>query len=265
MRLASIASGSSGNCIYMGSDNTHVLIDVGISKKRIESGLSDIGLSAKDLSGIFITHEHSDHIGGLGVFARKYHIPMYATEGTIEEIKKMKNLGEYDFGLFRVIEPDRDVQIGDVVVSPFATSHDAAASCGYRVNAGGSSAAVVTDLGNFNHYIVNHLQGLDAMVIEANHDIRMLETGPYPYYLKRRILSDYGHLSNERSGQLLCELLHDDMKRIFLGHLSKENNMAELAFETVKLEITMGDNVYKGTDFNIEVAPRDRLSSVVEF
>ncbi len=265
MRLASIASGSSGNCIYMGSDNTHILVDVGISNKRIESGLLDLGVGASEVNGILITHEHSDHISGLGVFSRKHNVPIYATEGTIREIRKNKSLGEYDAGLFNIIRADEDFNIGDIKVSPFATSHDAVSSCGYRLNHEGKSAAVVTDLGNYNQYIVNHLQGLDSMVIEANHDIRMLETGPYPYYLKRRILGDYGHLSNERSGQLLCELLHDRIKGIFLGHLSKENNMAELAYETVKLEITMGDNEYKGNDFNIEVAPRDRLSRVFEF
>lgn len=265
MRLASIASGSSGNCIYAGSDNTHILVDTGISNKRIETGLSDLGISASEIDGVLITHEHIDHIGGLGVFSRKHKVPIYATAGTINEIKKVKSLGEYDFGLFNEIRPDEDFVIGDVTVMAFSTYHDAASPCGYKIDSQGKSAAVVTDLGTYDHYIVNHLQGLDAMVIEANHDIRMLETGPYPYYLKRRILGDYGHLSNERSGQLLSELLHDRIKKIFLGHLSKENNMAELAFETVKLEITMGENEYKGSDFNIEVAPRDRLSGIAEF
>lgn len=265
MRLASIASGSSGNCIYAGSDNTHLLIDAGISNKRIETGLSDLGINASEIDGVLITHEHIDHIGGLGVFSRRHKVPIYAAAGTINEIKKVKSLGEYDFDLFKEISPDEEFVIGDLSVMPFSIYHDAVSPCGYRINSTGKSAAVVTDLGTYDHYIVNHLQELDAMVIEANHDIRMLETGPYPFYLKRRIMGDYGHLSNERSGQLLCELLHDRVKRIFLGHLSKENNLAELAFETVKLEITMGENEYKGTDFNIEVAPRDRLSSIAEF
>ena len=265
MRLASIASGSSGNCIYIGSDNTHIIVDTGITNKRLEAGLGELGIKASELGGVLITHEHSDHICGLGVFARKHHVPIYATRGTIDEIKRMKSLGEFDKELLHVINTDEDFNICDIRVNAFDTTHDAAMPCGYRVSSGKKSAAVVTDLGNYTSYVTNHLQGLDAMVIEANHDIRMLETGPYPYYLKKRILGDYGHLSNERSGQLLCELLHDNMKGIILGHLSKENNMAELAYETVKLEITMGDNEYKGNDFNIEVAPRDVMSRVLEF
>ncbi len=265
MRLASIASGSSGNCIYIASDNTHLLVDAGISNKRIETGLKELGVSADDIDGLLITHEHIDHIGGLGVLSRKHNIPIYATEGTIEEIKKVKSLGEFDFELFNAINPDEVFSIGDINALPFSISHDAACPCGYRLECGSKSAAVVTDLGTYSQYTIDHLQGLDAMVLEANHDIRMLETGSYPYYLKRRILGDRGHLSNERSGQLLCELLHDGIKGILLGHLSKENNMSELAFETVRLEISMGDNKYKGNDFNIEVAPRDVLSGVLEF
>ena len=260
MRLTSIASGSSGNCVYIGSESTHLLIDTGIAYKRIESGLQEIGLKGEDLSGVLITHEHSDHIGGL---ARKLGIPLYASAGTIGQIKKNKGLGRIDEELYRPIEADRAFQVGDLQIKPFANSHDAAQPLGYRVEQGAKSAAVCTDLGNYSQYTIDRLQHLDAVFLESNHDVRMLQVGPYPYPLKQRILSDYGHLSNEACGRLLCEILHDNMKHIFLGHLSKENNLPELAYEAVRLEITMGDNPYDAGDFPIVVAKRDSLSQVV--
>ena len=221
MRFCSIASGSSGNCIYVGTQETHLLIDVGISGRRIEKGLNELDLTGKDIDGILITHEHSDHIGGLGVISRKYQIPIYTTGGTADAISRSKGLGQLPQGLIREIQEDE----------PF--------------------------------HIVEHLQGLDALLLEANHDIRMLQVGKYPYYLKQRILGDRGHLSNENAGRLLCRLLHDNLKAVFLGHLSKENNYEQLAYETVCSEVTLGDNPYRSGDFRIQVARRDCLSQPV--
>ena len=195
LELCSIASGSSGNCICVGSDNHHVLIDAGISGKRIENGLNEVDLKSQDMDGILVTHEHLDHIAGLGVMARRYGLPMYATAGTIEAIKNTPSVGKIDPELF--------------------------------------------------------------------HEIHMLETGVYPYPLKRRIMGNRGHLSNERSGQLLCELLHDKFGTVVLGHLSKENNYEELAYEAVRLEVTMGDNPYKADDFPMYVAKRNAVSPVI--
>ena len=263
MRLCSIASGSSGNCIYAGDDNTHVLVDTGISKKRIEMGLRTLDIKGEELSGILITHEHADHIQGLGVFARRYHIPIYATRGTIEGIRRYKSLGEIPNGLFHEIETDVPFIIGGLNISPFVLSHDANEPCGYRIGSGNKSVAVATDLGVYDSYTVDHLKGLDALLLEANHDIHMLEVGPYPYPLKRRVMGAMGHLSNESSGRLLCEILNGDMKGILLGHLSKENNYPELAYETVKLEVTFGDNPYKGEELPIKVAKRDCMSEII--
>lgn len=263
MRMTSIASGSSGNCIYIGSESTHLLVDTGIPYKRMESGLNDMGLTGKDITGVLITHEHSDHICGLGVAARKLGIPIYASAGTIEEMKKNKTLGKVEEELYHPIRADEDFQIGDLLVKPFSNSHDAAEPLGYRVEQGRKSVAVCTDLGNYSQYTIGKLQGLDAVLLESNHDIRMLQVGPYPYSLKRRILSDYGHLSNEASGRLLCEILHDHMKYIMLGHLSKENNLPELAYEAVRLEITMGENPYDAGDFPISIAKRDVPSEIL--
>ena len=131
------------------------------------------------------------------------------------------------------------------------------------MNCRNKSVAVATDLGTYDSYIVENLKGLDAVLLEANHDIHMLEVGPYPYPLKRRVMGDKGHLSNELSGRLLCAILHDNLKSVMLGHLSKENNYAELAYETVKLEVTFGDNPYKGEDIPLKVARRDCISDIV--
>lgn len=263
MRLVSIASGSSGNCIYVGSDNCHVLVDAGISNKRIERGLNEIGLKGTDINGIVITHEHSDHTKGLGVLARKYGIPVYGTRETLEQIAGMKYLGEYPKELLVPILPDVDFLIGDLEVKPFSIDHDAANPVAYRIQHGQKSVAVATDMGHFDQYIIGHLQGLDAILLEANHDVNMLQTGPYPYYLKRRILGDHGHLSNENAGRLLNLVLHDKLKKIILGHLSKENNYEELAYQTVKLEINQGDNPYKASDFGLSIADRDNMSEIV--
>ena len=263
MRMCSIASGSSGNCIYVGSDDTHLLIDTGISKKRIEEGLKKLEIKGDELDGILITHEHSDHIQGLGVFSRKYEIPVYATPGTIEGILSYSGLGRMPEGLLHPIHTDEPYAVRDGTVNPCAISHDANEPSGYRLECDGKSVAVATDLGKYDEYTIEHLQNLDAVLLEANHDIHMLEVGGYPYYLKQRILGDRGHLSNELSGRLLCDILHDNLKHIVLGHLSKENNYAKLAYETVKLEVTLADNDYRGEDLDMFVASRDTVSDII--
>ena len=265
MRLCSIASGSSGNCIYVGSDSTHLLVDTGISKKRIEESLAELEVKGEELNGILITHEHSDHIQGLGVFCRKYEVPIYATKGTIAGICACKTLGKIPEGLFREISSDETFDVGDLTVKPFAISHDANEPTGFRIEQEEKAVAVATDLGIYDDYIVENLKGLDAVVLEANHDIHMLEVGPYPYPLKRRVLGDHGHLSNELSGRLLCKILHDKMKHVVLGHLSRENNFPELAYETVKLEVTMSNTPFDGNDIPLMVAERDKMSKILCF
>ncbi len=265
MELCSIASGSSGNCIYAGTEQTHLLVDAGISGKRIEAGLNSRELKTADMQGILITHEHIDHISGLGVLARRYGIPMYATAGTIEAILRTKSVGKIDESLFHTIRPEVDFTIGDITIEPISISHDAADPVAYKMRQGEKSMAVITDLGKYDQSIVDKLQNLDVLLLEANHDVQMLQVGAYPYPLKQRILGERGHLSNESSGRLLGQLLHDHFNTVFLGHLSKENNYEELAYETVRLEVTMGENPYKGNDFPMYVAKRDEVSSMVRF
>lgn len=263
MRICSIASGSSGNCIYIGDDTTHLLVDTGISKKRIEAGLGTLDIKGEDLDGILITHEHIDHIQGLGVFSRKYEIPVYATRGTIEGIRNARTLGRIPDGLLHEVETDQVFCLGDMNIRPFRISHDANEPSGYRIENGRKAMAVATDLGKYDGYTVENLKNLNGIVLEANHDIHMLEVGPYPYPLKRRVMGELGHLSNESSGRLLCDILHDDLRCVMLGHLSKENNYEHLAYETVKLEVSLGDNPYQGEDIRMLVAKRDDISEVV--
>ncbi len=264
MIMCPIASGSSGNAIYVGTENTHILVDAGISKKRIEEGLTTIGLSGFDIDAILITHEHSDHIQGLGVFVRKYPVPIFGTMKTLNAIQMTKSLGNISPVLFHAIKPDEEFVIGDIIVHPMKTSHDAAQSVAYRFYHGDKKMAIATDLGTYNDYVVECLKGMDAILLEANHDVRMLQVGPYPYPLKQRILSDLGHLSNELAGKLLCEIATDNLNQVVLGHLSKENNLPELAYETVRTEIELADNEWHADDFEISVAKRSEPSKIIK-
>ncbi len=246
MELCSIASGSSGNCIYAGTESSHLMIDAGISGKRIEAGLNSIGLKTAEMQALLVTHEHSDHISGLGVVARKYGIPIYATAETIEAVKGISSVGKVDETLFHPIEAGVEFQIGDITVEPISISHDAANPVAYIMKQSDKKMAVITDLGKYDNYLIDKLQDLS-----------------YPYPLKQRILGDRGHLSNESSGQFLGQLLHDKFKKVVLGHLSKENNLAELAYETVRQEVEQGENPYHGNDFPIQVAKRDEVSELI--
>ena len=264
MRLCSLYSGSSGNSIYVGSDQTHILVDVGVSAKKIIEALTKVEIKPEEIDGILITHEHSDHIAGLGVILRKFGIPVYGTPKTLEAVTQYKSLGKVDMSLFHGVEPEQSFQINDMWIKPISTWHDAADPVCYTLMNEEKKVAIATDLGDYDDHIVDALSGADAMLIEANHDIRMLEVGPYPYPLKQRILGKRGHLSNERGGQLVRALLNDHIKGIYLGHLSKENNYPELAFEAVKDELL--GNAYSNDyrDFNLMVANREQCSPVIE-
>lgn len=264
MRLCSLYSGSSGNCIYVGSGNTSLLIDIGVSTKKVVEALQQIDVKPEELDGILITHEHTDHIGGLGVFLRKYGIPVYGTSKTLEAVAGYRNLGKVDWNLFHGIRPEESFELKDVYVKAISTWHDAADPVCYTIMNETKKVSVVTDLGDYDRHIVDALSNSDALLVETNHDVRMLEAGPYPYVLKQRILGRYGHLSNEKGGQLVRELLNDHVKGIYLGHLSKENNYPDLAFETVKNELLGNPYSNDFRDFNIMVANRQTASPMIE-
>lgn len=265
MRLMTIASGSSGNAGYLGSESTHLLVDAGISRRRIVQGLEAAGLKPSDLSGVLLTHEHADHVAGLRVLLKKDAVPLFATAGTLAEIQKKGMLDGYPDELVHVIRAGRSFSLGDITVLPLGIDHDAAEPVGYRITDGVRRAAFLTDLGHATPELEAALQNLDAMLLESNHDVRMLEAGPYPYPLKRRILGDCGHLSNESSGRLLALLCHGGLKQVLLGHLSKENNFPELAYETVRCELLLAHGKGAAEELPLAVAARDCCSEIYEF
>lgn len=260
MKLCSIASGSSGNCIFVGNDTTKLLVDVGISGKKIENGLKELGVSLEEIDAILITHEHIDHIKGLGVMARRYHWPIYTTQLTKEAILNTSSVGKLEEDLFHRIEPDEPFFIGKIKVVPVSTWHDAADPVCYTFYYQEVKVSIATDLGDFDDYLVGQLNDSDMLFIEANHDVNMLEVGPYPYSLKRRILGSRGHLSNERAGQLISKLNGKRLHSVLIGHLSKENNYEALAYETVKQELNKEPSVLK--QLQLFVAKRDGLSQI---
>ena len=228
----------------------------------MEQGLNGIGRTGKELNGILVTHEHSDHIKGLGVLARKHHVPIYATPGLSGRSKKAA-LERLMKSFIRRLTQTKHFPLEDLTIQAFDISHDAAEPVAYRITDGKKTVGVATDLGVYTEYTIEHLKGLDAVLLEANHDVNMLQVGSYPYYLKQRILGNRGHLSNENAGRLLCEILNDKLQAVFLGHLSRENNYEALAYETVCAEVTLGDNPYKASDFPIKVAHRDVPSELI--
>ncbi len=262
MKLCSIASGSSGNCTFVGSECTKLLVDAGLSGKKIENGLNCIEVSPEDIQGILITHEHADHIQGLGVLARRYHTPIYGTAETINSILRISSIGRIPEELLHYVLPDKAFQINDITVEPFSTSHDASNPVCYTFQADGHKIGMATDLGKYDDYIISKLTGSEILLLEANHDVNMLMVGGYPYYLKQRILGDRGHLSNENSARLICRLLHEKLKYITLAHLSQENNYEELAYETVRVELSQCiDDRTSGTI--LSVAKRDMVSEML--
>ena len=255
--MMTIASGSSGNCTFVGTDTTSLLVDAGVSKKKIEEGLNKIELSLKNVDRILITHEHIDHVRAIGVISRNQGIPLYATPQTCCEISNMSSLGDFDRSLLNPIKVDELFNIGDISIEAHSIWHDAVDPVCYSLYGDNKKVSIATDMGDYDDYLVEALKDSDGILVEANHDIRMLECGSYPYMLKQRILGKRGHLSNEAGGRLLKSILNEHVKAAFIGHLSKENNYPELAYETVKLEIA--DNPYTKDvrDFNLCVADRD--------
>ena len=261
--MTTLASGSSGNSTVIGdSEGNNFLVDCGISCKRIVSSMAELSVSPESIKGIFITHEHTDHISGLMMLMKKYKIPVFASLGTLSEIARCKNFDNAYKKLMYKINVNHPFYFNDFKVNCFNIPHDAAEPLGFSFEKYDTKVSVCTDFGMATDEIEAGLKGSNALVIEANHDERLLEAGRYPFNLKRRILGDRGHLSNENSGKLITRLWNEDMKHIFLGHLSDENNMPELAFETVRCELLMKHKSY-GDFTKLVVANRDNVSEKV--
>ncbi|NLT94100.1 MAG: MBL fold metallo-hydrolase [Clostridia bacterium] len=259
MRFCSLASGSSGNSYYIGTKNTNILIDAGISGKRICQELeSKVGLEGSQLDGLFITHEHTDHIQSIGVLARRFKVPLYATEGTWRGMRG--KIGEVDPDLCHVLDDCGSLELGDINIEWFPTSHDANEPVGYLCQSGKKKIGLATDTGVLTRPMADILRNVDLLVLEANHDEKMLATGRYPLYLKKRIGSSLGHLSNRAAGKALLDLAGEKTKTVFLAHLSQENNLPGLAMATVG-EILSKNKVE--FNFDLAVAPRSQSTSCI--
>lgn len=238
MKFCSLASSSSGNSYYIGTDNgISVLVDVGVSAKNIEQLLANIGQTAATLSALLITHEHQDHIKGIGTLARRYHLPIYATEGTWAAIDaKIGNLDEAQ----RIRLPKSSFILGDLTIHYLATKHDANEPVAYILQDKEQKISLLTDTGVLNSEMIGKLYNSDLIAIEANHDETMLFHGRYSYPLKKRISGDYGHLSNRACGQGLLEMIGAKTRHVVLTHLSRENNLPSLAHQCVKDTLLAG-------------------------
>ena len=239
LELCTLASGSSGNCLCLSSGSSHILIDAGISMRRISQALRGAGLELKGISGVLITHEHSDHISGLKMLVKHFDIPVYAPHTIANRLRGM--LPDIEPCL-RIISVGEPFGLGGFLVRAFHT-HDTDESVGYRVE-GGGCFAIATDMGHVTDEVLEALTGADTVLIEANHDVELLSDGSYPIYLKRRILSNRGHLSNESCAKLALYLCRHGTRQIVLGHLSRENNRPELALNAVRTALReAGENL----------------------
>lgn len=250
MELHTLASGSSGNCVLISHGGVHILIDAGISCRRILNALKELDIDPKAVAGILITHEHSDHISGLATLVKRLDATVYAAPATTLELRRRI---AFPAGRLKELPPDTTVDIGGFEVTGFSTSHDAAQPMGYSICREGRRAAVVTDLGYISPAVLRGVLGAHAVVCETNHDVELLRHGSYPYYLQDRILGDRGHLSNEVGAELARQCVEHGAHTLILAHLSEENNTPALALGAVKRTLN-------GAAVTVEVAPRSELS-----
>lgn len=261
IKFCSLYSGSSGNSIFVASGSTKLLADAGLSAKKIIEALCSIGERPSELSAILISHEHSDHIKGAGILSRKFNLPIYASEGTWQAMEQLIGpVLECNKVCFSSYAP---FQIGDIAVTPFPIPHDASEPVGYSFSASGRKVTVATDIGHISLDLLNCFADSDLLLLESNHDLEMLKVGPYPWNLKRRIAGNHGHLSNDAAGEVIAYMAEKGTKCFLLGHLSKENNFPELAYQTVRNALCE-KSLHVGIDVTLDVALRDRVGKVIE-
>jgi phosphoribosyl 1,2-cyclic phosphodiesterase len=258
IKFCNLFSGSSGNCTYVSSATTNILIDAGVSCQRISKALEEIGSSISEIDAILITHEHIDHTKGLTTISKKYNIPIYASEKTWDKLDCLK-VPKCDMEFFTVGEA---FALGDFELFPFHIPHDAIDPCGFNILCNNKKITIATDIGHITDSTLELMENSDILMLEANYDLETLKAGSYPFFLKERILSDNGHLSNEMASKAISYLCKKGVNNFVLGHLSKENNFPELAYQTVVNELRMND--IPCDLFNLSIANRDTVDNVLE-
>lgn len=259
LNFCSLYSGSSGNSLLLETENTKVLIDAGVSSKKIETALNNLEIDPNSLDGILITHEHTDHVQGLGTFAKKFKLPVFVNQKTLDAMPKQKEkLPEKDIHFFKIEEK---FEIGDLRVKPFSIPHDAANPCGFNFFKDNKKVSIATDIGHMTNGIIKNLEDSIFILLESNYDPEVLKCSRYPYPLKNRIAGPTGHLSNEMAGKTISHLLNSGLKQALLGHLSKESNFPELAYKTVMDEL-MGSS-YAENNFQLGIASRDLPGNLI--
>jgi len=253
IKFQSFLSSSSGNSTFVTDDNTNILIDCGASIGYITKCLARLGLTPEMLFGIFITHAHADHITSAGALSRKYNLPLFATEDTF--LKAEKQIGIIKSANQNIIRPGDDICAGALTIHAFSIPHDAEGAISFTVTDGESKFGIATDSGFVTDEIIQNLTGCDTVIVESNHDVEMLKKGPYPYPLKKRILGDGGHLSNETCGELCVTLAKSGTRAFWLGHLSEKNNLPMLAYSCVS-QALKENGFFVGGDVALNVIPK---------
>jgi len=248
LNLISLFSSSKGNSTYVFSENTKLLVDAGVSSKRLTESLNKLNVNPEDISGILITHEHSDHIKGIKVFAKKYNTPVFASKKTWNALVSL----ELPYNLKNEFIPTQEFKIGDINILPFSIPHDAIDPCGFNLICSENKVTVATDIGHITTNLLKSFENSETILLESNHDVSMLRAGNYPYHLKQRIFGNTGHLSNVTSAETVEYLIKKGTKNFILAHLSEENNLPSLALETVKSRLLV--NNIDLTGISIEVA-----------
>lgn len=259
IKFCSLASGSSGNCQYIQTSKARVLIDAGLSGKRIQELLTSIDVEPNSIDCIFITHEHKDHIKGAGILSRRFDIPIYANENTWNSMKD--DLGKLKEENIKIFNTNNSFEVADLGIVPFNISHDASEPVGYSFFNKNKKISIVTDTGCVNEEITQKIKDSNLLMIESNHDTQMLRVGSYPWFLKKRVSSEIGHLSNDDAGNLLIDVLKASNEKVILAHLSKENNFPKLAYQTV-LNILSEKGIDVSKDISLEIALRDEASKI---
>ncbi|RJX37030.1 MBL fold metallo-hydrolase [Paenibacillus pinisoli] len=256
LRFTVLASGSTGNATIVQSSEKTVLVDAGLSMKKLDELMRERGIAGHDLDALFVTHEHSDHIKGLGAFARKYELPIYANELTWGAMER--HVGTIAVEKRVIMETGEALDFGSLRVQSYPISHDAAEPVGYCFEENGEKLSLATDLGYVSEKVRTQIIDSDVLVLESNHDTEMLRMGRYPWNIKRRILSDVGHLSNVAAGEALIELMTDRTKRVYLAHLSLDHNQMDLAMLTVNSILENHGIFYKQDEFPLRKTYHDR-------